>query len=183
LYNAMPQIASRDRVEWDKVIVLQSNDATPVEFAVEREAAKMSGLIKDMLDSADDEPVIIPAENVSAATLHHVVAYMETHHNQRSEPLEKPLRGKIEDVISEQDRKFLFVDLLGEGGQELVMDVLMAANYLNVPDLLALTCAFVASMIKGKSTEEIRALFNIENDFSQEEEEKIREENRWCAEA
>jgi len=34
-------------------------------------------------------------------------------------------------------------------------------------------------MIKGKSPEELRKLFNVENDFTPEEEEAIRKENAW----
>ena len=44
--------------------------------------------------------------------------------------------------------------------------------------LLDLTCATVASMIKGKTPEEIRKTFNIVNDFTPEEEAQVREENR-----
>lgn len=43
-------------------------------------------------------------------------------------------------------------------------------------------CASVAAMIKGKTPEEIRNTFNIKNDFTPEEEAKVREENRWCEE-
>ena len=35
-------------------------------------------------------------------------------------------------------------------------------------------------MIKGKTPEEIRAHFNIQNDFTPEEEEEVRRENAWC---
>merc|ERR1711916_329004 len=119
---------------------------------------------KDMLDDqSEGEQTIIPVPNVNGRTLKYVVQYMEHHHSQRAEPLEKPLRGKIEDVISEWDKAFLFTDLVkdhDEKQHELLIDVIMAANFLNV--------------------KQIRALFNIENDFTPEEEEKIREENRWC---
>jgi S-phase kinase-associated protein 1 len=37
-------------------------------------------------------------------------------------------------------------------------------------------------MIKNKSPEEIRATFNITNDFTPEEEEQVRKENEWCEE-
>merc|ERR1712032_1721049 len=64
-----------------------------------------------------------------------------------------------------------------------VIEIILAANYLDIKSLLDLTCAKVASMIKGKNTEEIRKQFNIVNDFTPEEEAQVREENRWCEDA
>ena len=54
---------------------------------------------------------------------------------------------------------------------------------MDIKSLLDLTCAKVASMIKGKTPQEIRETFNITNDFTPEEENQIREENKWCEEA
>lgn len=61
--------------------------------------------------------------------------------------------------------------------------LILAANYMDIKPLLDLTCATVASMIKGKTPEEIRKTFNIVNDFTPEEEAQVREENKWCEEA
>ena len=49
-----------------------------------------------------------------------------------------------------------------------------AANYMDIKPLLDLTCAGVASMVKGKTPEEIRKVFNIVNDFTPEEEAQAR---------
>ena len=59
---------------------------------------------------------------------------------------------------------------------------LQAANYLNIKDLLELTCQTVADMIKGKTPEEIRRTFGIKNDFTPEEEEEVKRENQWAFE-
>ncbi|PHT70642.1 E3 ubiquitin ligase complex SCF subunit sconC [Capsicum annuum] len=64
------------------------------------------------------------------------------------------------------------------------MDVLttfQAANYLNIKSLFDLTCQTVANMIKEKTPKEIRKTFNIENDFTPEEErEEVRRESTWA---
>lgn len=57
-----------------------------------------------------------------------------------------------------------------------------ASNYLNIPGLLWLTTREVAYMMKGKSPEEIRQLFKIENDWTPAELEQVQKENQWCEE-
>lgn len=54
---------------------------------------------------------------------------------------------------------------------------------MDIKPLMDLTCAKIASLIKGKTPEEIRKEFNIVNDFTPEEEAQVREENRWAEEA
>jgi S-phase kinase-associated protein 1 len=66
--------------------------------------------------------------------------------------------------------------------KSLLVLYLQAANYLNIKNLLDLTCQTVADMIKGKTPEEIRKTFNIKNDFTPEEEEEVRRENQWAFE-
>ena len=81
------------------------------------------------------------------------------------------------DVVGEWDAEFVSID------QEMLFALILAANYMDIKSLLDLTCAKVASMIKGKTPEEIRRTFNIVNDFTPEEEAQVREENKWCEEA
>jgi S-phase kinase-associated protein 1 len=76
--------------------------------------------------------------------------------------------------IDEWDQKYMQVD------QEMLFEIILAANYLDIKALLDVGCKTVANMIKGKSPEEIRKTFNIQNDFTPEEEEQIRRENEWA---
>lgn len=59
---------------------------------------------------------------------------------------------------------------------------LQAANFLNIKGLLDLVANTIAELIKDMMPEEVRKIFNIENDFTKEEEEKLRGENEWAYE-
>ena len=67
--------------------------------------------------------------------------------------------------------------------QEELFELILAANYMDIKPLLDLTCAKVATMIKGKTPEQIRKQLNIQNDFTPEEEEAVRAENKWAEES
>ncbi len=81
------------------------------------------------------------------------------------------------EIVQEWYANFVAID------QETLFELILAANYMDIKPLLDLTCATVASLIKGKSPEEIRKQFNIVNDFTPEEEAQVREENKWCEDA
>jgi S-phase kinase-associated protein 1 len=81
------------------------------------------------------------------------------------------------EVVDEWYAKFVEVE------HETLFELMLAANYMDIRPLLDLTCATVASLIKGKTTEEIRRTFNIVNDFTPEEEAQVMEEAKWCEEA
>ena len=76
---------------------------------------------------------------------------------------------------------FLFIEFYNVD-QATVFEILLAANYLDIKCLYKAGCKSVAKMIRGKSPEELRKQFNSENDFTTEEEEKIKQENQWCME-
>merc|ERR1712242_161149 len=138
-------------------------------FEVEPEVACMATLIKNMVDdSGTDEEIPLP--NVKTAILSKVIDYCKYHKDNPAEEIQKPLKST--NLIE-----------CGNIEQEVLFELILAANYLDIKCLLDLTCAKVASMIKGKNTEEIRKQFNIVNDFTPEEEAQVREENRWCEDA
>ena len=89
----------------------------------------------------------------------------------------QPLKSvDLKEVVPAWDAEFVDVD------QEMLFELILAANFMDVKPLLDLTCAKVATMIKNKQPEEIRRTFNIVNDFTPEEEQQVREENKWCEE-
>ena len=142
----------------------------------------MSELVKTMMDEDaeddDDSPTEIPLPNVKAQVLRKVIEFCEHHLQDPMTEIEKPLKSQnMADVVQKWYADFVDLE------QVLLFELILAANYMDIKPLLDLTCATVASMIKGKTPEEIRATFNITNDFSPEEEAQVREENKWCEEA
>jgi len=127
-------------------------------------------------DSGTDEAIPLP--NVKSEILEKVIEYCKHHKDNPPEEIAKPLKtSNLEEVVSQWDAAFVDVE------QDKLFELILAANYLDIKSLLDLTCAKVASMIKGKSPEEIRKQFNIVNDFTPEEEAQVREENKWCEDA
>jgi S-phase kinase-associated protein 1 len=146
-------------------------------FEVEEDVACKSQLIKNMVeDSGNDEEIPLP--NVKSSVLSKVIDFCRHYRDSNPPEIEKPLKSaNMSEVVPPWDAGFIELE------QEMLFELILAANYLDIKPLLDLACAKVASMIKGKSVEEIRRTFNIENDFTPEEEAQVREENRWAEEA
>ena len=145
---------------------------------IDEEVATKSTLIKNMIEDAgtDEE---IPLPNVKINVLRKVLEYCDKYKNENPPEIEKPLKStNLAEVVPEFDAKYIDIENLEE-----IFDIILAANYLDIKPLLDLSCAKIASLIKGKSPEEIRKTFNIQNDFTPEEEAQIREENKWAEQA
>jgi S-phase kinase-associated protein 1 len=161
------------------MVTLVSQEGNKLE--VKASVIKKSELCVTMLDDADDDEDTaqeIPLPNVKDETLKKVIEFLEYHSENEFKEIEKPLKSAdMKEVVSEWDAEFVSVE------NEKLFELILAANYMDVKDLLDLTCAKVASMCKGKTPEEIRVTFNIVNDFTPEEEKQVREENKWTEEA
>ncbi|KAJ5645595.1 hypothetical protein N7507_011606 [Penicillium longicatenatum] len=144
------------------ISLMSSDDAL---VTVERAVAERSILIKNMLEDLGERDRPQESDRVVRSPQERPPTAGDDDDNRR----------KTTD-IDEWDQKFMQVD------QEMLFEVILAANYLDIKALLDVGCKTVANMIKGKSPEEIRKTFNIQNDFTPEEEDQIRRENEWAEE-
>ncbi|KAI4609497.1 uncharacterized protein J4E87_005312 [Alternaria ethzedia] len=157
-----------------KMINITTSDG--IQMDVERPVAERSILIKNLLeDLGGESSESIPIPNVNEAVMKKVIEWCGHHKNDppATQDDDSDSRKKSTD-IDEWDQKFMQVD------QEMLFEIILAANYLDIKALLDVGCKTVANMIKGKSPDEIRKTFNIQNDFTPEEEEQIRRENEWA---
>ncbi|EJD05862.1 ubiquitin-protein ligase [Fomitiporia mediterranea MF3/22] len=158
------------------MVILRTADKE--KFTIDRKVAERMNLIKNLLeDVGEHEEEEIPVQNINSTVMRKVLEWCDYHQN---DPLPAPDESTADESrrrttdISEWDQKFIQVD------QEMLFEIILAANYLDIKALLDVGCKTVANMIKGKTPEEIRKLFNIANDFTPEEEQQIRRENEWA---
>ena len=158
-------------------IKLQNSDSEI--FEVDVEIAKMSETIKTLLEDScldDDDEEPIPLPDVNAAILRKVIEWSIHHKDDPPPAADEENREKRTEDIEPYDQEFLKVD------QGTLFELILAAHYLDIKGLLDVTCKTVANMIKGKTPKEIRKTFNIKDEFTAEEEEKVRKENEWYEE-
>ena len=154
------------------MITLVSSDGEKMQISAK--AAQRSQLVKGIIEDYPDDAEV-PLNNVKSNILKKIKDYLE--HYQESEPqeIERPLASQnYQECVEAWDYEYINVEL------DLIFEIILAANYMDIKPLLELASSKIASIIKGKTPEEIRKTFNIQNDFTPEEEQQIRDENQWC---
>ncbi|XP_058734531.1 SKP1-like protein 1A [Vicia villosa] len=157
-----------------KKINLKSRDGDI--FEVDEAVALESQMIKHMIEDDCADETGIPLPNVTSKILATVIEYCKKHveaKNSEENSEEKPAK---DNGLKAWDAEFVKVD------QVTLFELILAANYLDIKSLLDLTCQATADMMVDKSIAEIRKMFNIENDFTEEEEEAVRRETQWAFE-
>ncbi|KAF1762592.1 hypothetical protein GCK72_010854 [Caenorhabditis remanei] len=140
------------------------------EVKISSEAVKQSKTLNDLvwnLHGGAEMDESIPMDNITHPTLIKVVEFCEHH---KGEPIpvdDGSVPKKV--TITEWDEEFFKMD-----DMEL-FHLVLAANYLDIKQLLNYACKKVAQMAMGKSPEELRAIFMIPTDEEIEAAEKAAE--------
>lgn len=149
-------------------LVLADNE----KFFVPRKIAEASSIIATVLADLGDDVREIPLPEVQENVFRWIYEYLNQHKDDPPKPAED--NKQRDAAIEPWDTKFC-----QRMDKDMLFDVLLTANYLDISELKKLCCRFIGLMIKGKTPQEIRDLFGIENDFSPEEEAEVNAENKW----
>ena len=127
-------------------------------ITVNKAHAENSTLIKGLIDDGgadNDEPLPIPQGSSSVMTK--CMQFVELQQTVGAEPeIEQPLPSNdLSQHVDPRYAEYITKDV----DQALLFDIVLAANYLDIKPLLKLGSAKIASLIKGKSIEEIRQFF------------------------
>ncbi|KAF1760781.1 hypothetical protein GCK72_009031 [Caenorhabditis remanei] len=151
------------------------------EVKISSEAIKQSKTLNDLVSNLQynaeegESTEVIPMDNIKEPTLVKVRDWCEKH---KGEPIPVDDESVPKNVtIPEWDEEFLKID------NDELFHLILAANYLDIKQLLNYACKKVALMAKGKSPEELRAIFAIPTDEEDEAAEKAAAEKKKAKEA
>lgn len=130
-------------------ILLKSLDGDSI--SVSKKGAILSVTIKDLLEDTGDVYAEVPVK-VKGSTLKKVVAWLEHSKDKITED---------QTNVNDEERKLpdldewdnTFCDALDDDAK---VDMILAANLLDIKPLLDIVCISVASLVKGQSPEELR---------------------------
>ena len=148
-------------------------------FKIDSDIAQKSNMIKEMFEGISSEGKI-PIQ-VDSVTFAKILEYLE--HYKDDWPKiptdeERYCDSNKEGIadINDWDKEYIVSD-----DTDSLEKLTLGANFLEITPLLHLCCKSIANIISEcKDAEEIRQKFGIENDFTPEEEAKVREENAWA---
>ncbi|MCL7046307.1 hypothetical protein MKW94_015061 [Papaver nudicaule] len=152
-----------------KMVTLKTADNKTI--VVERSIVLISETIKHLIE--DD-----CAEDV---TLEKVLVFLKKHAPAMEflygpvEPTDEELEEVADDVM-----KFDTEFVEGLESDQLLFDLIFAANYLDISTLMELTCEVVGRKIRDMTPEQITEYLRIENDYTPEAEAKVRAGNAWA---
>lgn len=166
------------------VLVTQhANGVGEHRISIPRGAAQQSHLLTLMLDETEGCQEI-PVFDVSGKTLGQVAEFLVQHEMDPFRELPKPLPRRddlsLSELVSEWDAQFI-----NEMQKDDIFDLVLAANYLDIPSLLSLGLAKLVMIIRACKGDEdkLKEEFNIsKQELTREERVRLLEENEWIFE-
>jgi hypothetical protein len=139
---------------------------------------EFSVLIKNIVEDSGLQEEI-PLVSVSKAILDKIIEYCQHHSYTLPLPIKKPIpTDQIKDAVTD----VWDADFINSFDEDSLIDLTLASNYMDIKCVLDLCCGKIASMFKGKTIDELRAKYGITEEFTPEEEERLKKEYPWALE-
>ena len=147
------------------------------ELEITKKQADLSELLKQAINDYPKE-VSFPLNEIDEKNGEKIKEFLTHFDGTAPAEIEKPLTSNDMKTLTDE-WSANFVDKMP---LEDLVNLTVAANYMGINSLLDLFCAKIASLCKDKSEDEIFKTFNITETFTEEDKNKIKEENKWIDE-
>ena len=169
-----PEIKAEAKAVLTGEITLVSNDGK--KFKADYACMHKASVVVQEFFKESKQETEMPLERVNGSSLERIINFY-THYKDKAIPkVEKPLKSnKLEAVVKDEWLcKFLDIPIKD------LKEIIMAANFMGLADLEELIGCTIASKIMGKNVEEFRKENGVVNDFSPDEEKKLKDFFAWA---
>jgi hypothetical protein len=174
-----------------KYIILVSKERDLILF--DKEYIHMSKVLYTYFEGSDDDPDsdpdsdrnnvhnnnqvenTFPVPHLSTNILIQIMEFMKINYTIEKLTIPMPIYNEAELTFAIGMRNKQFLDK----NKEQLLDLIFAADYLDIPMLLHIGCAKIAVQLKSMSISEIRTYLHLDNDLNEEEIKHVIEENNW----
>ena len=144
------------------------------ELKIKKSAAMNSDLLRKQIEESENPNESIVLQEVEDKIIDKLWEYLERVDEHEIKEIEKPLSSN--DMKNETDDwSANFVDIPLDD----LVNLTKGASYMGIRTLIDLCCAKLACMCMDKSEEEIFNVFNINETLTEEEKQRLRDENKW----
>ena len=141
---------------------------------IKKTAATLSNLLKKHIEEGKTNEPVSLAE-VDEKIIDKIYEYLDHYNGQKPKDIEKPLQtNDMKNATDEWSANFVDKIPLDD-----LINLTTAASYMEISTLVDLCCAKLACMCQDKSEEDIFKVFNINETFTEDEKNKLREDNKW----
>ena len=147
------------------------------EIEITKKDAELSELLKSAINDNPKESSF-PLNELDEKSGEKIKEYLSHFNGTAPQEIEKPITSnEMKNLTDEWSANFI-----DKMTMEELVNLTVASNYMGINSLLDLCCAKIASLCKDKDEKEIFKTFNINETFTEEEKNKIKEENKWIEE-
>ena len=144
------------------------------ELKIRKSAAMNSELLRKQMEKEDNENEPLVLQEVEDKIIDKLWEYLEHADENEMKEIEKPLTtNDMKNATDDWSANFVDIPL------EDLVNLTKGASYMGIKTLIDLCCAKLACMCMDKSEEEIFNVFNINETLTEEEKQRLREENKW----
>ena len=156
----------------NEFISVLTKDKKPL--TIKKSAAMNSALLRKQMEQKGDKDEALTLQEVEDKIIDKLWEYLEKIDEYEIKEIEKPLTtNDMKNATDDWSANFVDIPL------EDLVNLTKGASYMGIRTLVDLCCAKLACMCMDKSEEEIFNVFNINETLTEEEKQRLREENKW----
>merc|ERR1711964_952507 len=144
----------------DELTLISCDEESPAKSVISRKAALMCNLVKNIIEG-DKTAKEIEIKKVSGPILNIIVEYLKHHDGKVPAEIAKPIISvKLEKLVEDA----WDAELIEKQTKKTIFQIILGANYMDIKSLLHLGCAKIATLIKGKTPDEIKKILGDDED-------------------